>query len=457
MEKFKKIFKTINPIDNSIIKTYYFLSEKDINTKLSIAHNAYKNWKNYSFDYKIKCLKRLYLIIQYSIDEIAFLITKEMGKPINQSYTEIKKSINLCKYYSNLDKSIFYQDLPNVTKYKKSYVRFEPIGAILGIMPWNYPIWQTIRSTIPNLLLGNVILIKPAINTSGCSILLEKMFIKSDFPKGIFQILLVDVNQIENIIANDVIQGVTFTGSSLVGSVIASISGKYIKKSILELGGNDAFVVMKDINDIKKIAKLATKSRLNNTGQTCISAKRFIVDKSIVDDFIDIVISEMKKYNRGNLYDKSTKIGYIARFDLSEKLYKQYNNIVSKAKICLATKRDGNFFHPSLLKIENNNFIINQEEIFGPIGIVSTFYEEKEIPYIINNTFYGLGASIWTEDIEKAEIISKEIDTGMVFINEIVKSDPCFPFGGVKKSGYGRELSILSIKEFSNWKTIIIK
>ncbi|WP_185857241.1 aldehyde dehydrogenase family protein [Blattabacterium cuenoti] len=449
------MFQTINPVNDNVLKTYYFLSNKNIDFKLSEAQNAYNKWKNYPFNLKIECLTKFCFFMKKATDIMAYSITQEMGKPITQSHAEVNKSINLCKYYCEFQKSIFIKKI--YTEYKISYVKFESIGAILGIMPWNYPIWQTIRSTIPNLLLGNVMLIKPAINTTECSLILEKLFLESGFPKGIFQVLLMDINQIESVIAHPAIQGVTFTGSTLTGSIIGSLSGKYIKKSVLELGGNDAFVVLKDVENIGKIAKLATESRLNNTGQTCISAKRFIVDKTIINDFIDAVIQEMKTYHRGNLYDESTKIGYISRHDLSEKLYQQYKNIIlNGGKICLEITRDGNFFSPSLLKIENDNCIVKKEEIFGPIGIIYSFSQERTIPDIVNNTPYGLGASIWTKDLEKAEEISKKIDTGMVFINEVVKSDPRFPFGGVKNSGYGRELSSLSIKEFSNCKTVVI-
>ncbi|WP_185881824.1 aldehyde dehydrogenase family protein [Blattabacterium cuenoti] len=448
-------FHTINPVDNNILNTYSFIENKDIRDKLSIAQKAYEKWKDFSFSSRIGYIMKLSSSMQDLIDIIAYLITQEMGKPITQSRLEVKKCIKLCEYYYHLEESILFQDIP--TEYEKSYVRFESIGSILGIMPWNYPIWQTIRFVIPNILLGNVIVLKPATNTAGCSLLLEKIFIESGFPKGVFQVFLMDIPKIESVIADPIIQGVSFTGSHLAGSHIGYLSGKYIKKSVLELGGNDAFVVMRDVEDLKKTAKLATESRLNNTGQTCISAKRFIVDNFIVDDFIDLVIQEMKQYQRGDVHDESTKIGYISRVDLSEKLYKQYQDIISNGgKVCLQTTRDENFFSPCLLKIEDNNFSYNQEEIFGPIGIVYTFYNEEEIPSMVNATCYGLGASIWTKDIKKAEFLSKKINTGMVFVNEIVKSDPRFPFGGIKKSGYGRELSVLSIKEFSNCKTIII-
>ncbi|WP_185873772.1 aldehyde dehydrogenase family protein [Blattabacterium cuenoti] len=449
------IFKTINPVDNNVLKTYSFIKDNEINNKLLIGHQAYKKWKNVSFEEKVKFVNRLSYKMKNLIEIIAYLITQEMGKPINQSYLEINKSINLCQYYSFLKKSIFLKKIP--TEYKKSYIKFDPIGVILGIMPWNYPIWQIIRFSIPNILLGNVIIIKPSMNTAGCSLILEKIFIDAGFSEGIFQVCLIDIPKIELLIANDIIQGVSFTGSHFSGSSVGSLSGKYIKKSVLELGGNDAFVVLKDVKNIEKIAKIATESRLNNTGQTCISAKRFIIDHTIVDDFIDLVIQEMKKYKKGDLYDIYTKIGYISRIDLSEKLHKQYKNILLHGgKICLEITRDKNFFSPSLLKIEDFS-LFKEEEIFGPIGLIYTFYNEKEIIPMINATDYGLGASIWTQDLKKAEILSQEINTGMVFINEMVKSDPRFPFGGIKKSGYGRELTISSISEFSNCKTIIMK
>ncbi|WP_238784741.1 aldehyde dehydrogenase family protein [Blattabacterium cuenoti] len=456
LKKIHRMYQTFNPVNNKILKTYSFLSDEEINKKLSIANSAYNKWKNYSFEYRIKCLIQLSHNLYKTIDILSYYITQEMGKPITQSRLEIKKSISLCKYYYNIDISIFLKNIS--TSYKKSYVIYEPIGPILGITPWNYPIWQPIRSAIPNLLLGNVIFIKPAINTTECSIFLEKIFLESGFPKGVFQILLVDNNKIEHIIKNDIIQGVTFTGSYYTGKIIGSLSGKYIKKSILELGGNDSFIVMRDVDEkIEKIAKLATKSRLNNTGQACISAKRFIVDESIIDDFIHIVIKEMKKYCKGDLYDDSTKIGYLSRSDLSEKLNQQYFDIISNGgEVCLEIEREENFFSPSLLKIKHDNLLVNKEEIFGPIGLIISFSKEEEIPFIVNNTIYGLGSSIWTKDLEKAEKLSKKIETGMIFINEIVKSDPRFPFGGIKKSGYGRELSDLSIMEFTNCKVVVM-
>ncbi|WP_223843680.1 aldehyde dehydrogenase family protein [Blattabacterium cuenoti] len=459
MTKNNNIVQTINPVDNRILNKYFFLNEKNIERKLYISNQAYKIWKNISIKERIFYLKELSFHMKKKMDHIARLITIEMGKPISQSRLEIKKSIELCNYYANhINDSIFFHYINEKKFHGKCYVEYSSIGPIIGFMPWNFPIWQTIRSSIPNIMLGNVILIKPSTNTSGCSFLLEKIFLRSGFPKGIFQILLIDIDQTESVISHDIIQGVTFTGSYKIGSIIGSLSGKHIKKSILELGGNDAFVVMKDVRDLQKVAKYAVQSRLNNTGQTCISAKRFIVDELILDNFIDLVVQEMKKFHKGDLFDSSTKIGYISRIDLSDRLYKQYLKILSSnGKICLSSNREGNFFSPSLLKIEKNNSFISQEEIFGPIGIIMSFSNENEIPDIVNNTLYGLGASIWTEDLKKAEIISKEIQTGMIFINDIVQSNPMYPFGGVKKSGYGRELSLLSIKEFANCKTFFVK
>ncbi|WP_185882860.1 aldehyde dehydrogenase family protein [Blattabacterium cuenoti] len=452
------MIRTINPVDNKILQEYNFLSKKEIDKKLSISKDSYQEWKYFSIRRRKEFLKRFYSCLKKNIYDIASIITQEMGKPIIQSIFEMNKSIDLCKYYYNVKYKIFRKEINKKDEYEKCYIKYDPIGTIIGIMPWNYPIWQIIRFSIPNLLLGNVIIIKPSLNTSGCSVFLERIFIESGIPKGVFQIFLVKNNEIEYIISSNIIQGVSFTGSQNTGSFIGSLSGKNIKKSVLELGGNDAFVVMKDVKNIKKIAKIATESRLNNTGQTCISAKRFVVDELIVDDFIDLVIQEMKTFHRGDLFDKSTKIGYISRKDLSDKLYRQYINVIFHGgKICLKIKRDQNFFSPSLLKVNKMNNVVRKEEIFGPIGIIISYSKEKEIPHIVNNTPYGLGTSIWTMDIEKAENISKNIDSGMVFINDMVKSDPSFPFGGVKKSGYGRELSTSFVGEFSNCKTVVIK
>ncbi|WP_185877299.1 aldehyde dehydrogenase family protein [Blattabacterium cuenoti] len=454
------MFNTINPVDNTIIETYNFFSKKEIDNILLKSSSSYKEWNNITLDTRIFFIEKLYSCMKKKIDILSTYITKEMGKPIIQSKYEVDKSIKLCKYYCDIKEDLFVQDInikhdKKYTFQKKYYIKYEPIGCILGITPWNYPIWQIMRSSIPNLILGNVILIKPALNTIGCSLIIEKIFIESGFPKGVFQVLKVKNNMIEYIISNDIVQGVTFTGSTNTGSIIGSISGKYIKKSILELGGNDSFIVLKDVKNIDKVAKFAVESRLNNTGQTCISAKRFIVDKFVINEFIDLIIKEMKKFKEGDLYNDKTKIGYISRYDFSEKLYKQYKDIIlNGAFVCLESKRNRNFFSPSLLKITKENMV--QEELFGPIAILIPFYKEKEIPSIVNNTIYGLGASIWTNNIDKAKSISKNINTGMVFINDIVKSHPYLPFGGIKKSGYGRELSIHSIKEFSNWKTIVI-
>ncbi|WP_185873235.1 aldehyde dehydrogenase family protein [Blattabacterium cuenoti] len=451
------MFCTINPENNKVINKYFFLSKKEIENKLIISNNAFQKWKNIYYNIKIKYIKKLYFLILKNKDYIAKIITQEMGKPIKESESEIDKSINLCKYYCNI-KNINTTKKICDEKYYKSYIRYEPLGSILGITPWNYPIWQIIRFSIPNLILGNVILVKPSINTSGTSIFLEKLFYISGFTIGSFQILLIKDSDINNVISSDVVHGISFTGSTNSGKTIGSISGKNIKKSIMELGGNDAFVVLKDTkNNLKKIAKLATISRLNNTGQSCISAKRFIVDKDIINDFIDLIIYEMKKFKKGNLYDKDTRIGYISRSDLSDKLYNQYKKILlNGGKICLRTKRNRNFFSPSLIQVNKENKILNKEELFGPIALIIPFYKEKEIINIVNNTIYGLGTSIWTNDIEKAEKLSYKINSGMVFINKVVESSPIFPFGGVKKSGYGRELSLYSINEFSNCKTIVI-
>ncbi|XOD67917.1 MAG: aldehyde dehydrogenase family protein [Flavobacteriales bacterium Tduv] len=451
-----KTFNTVNPVNGYILNTYAYLRETELIDKLLLTAQAYKKWKHLSFKDRARYISAIAKKTEENIEPAALLITKEMGKPIAQARAEIHKCIQLCHYYSNLpEETIGFENMPT-SGYSKSFVRFDPIGAIFGIMPWNYPFWQVFRYSIPNLLVGNTILLKHALNTTACGLFIENIFIDTGFPKGTFQNLLIDLPQVETVIAHTTVQGVTLTGSNKAGSSVASLASKHIKKSVLELGGNDAFIVMKDA-DLNKAAQQAVASRLNNTGQTCVSSKRFIVDQAIASKFIEAVIEEMKNYQGGDLYDENTRLGFISRSDLSERLFRQYcDAVVHKAKICLPTKREENFFTPALLQVEVGNPIL-KEEIFGPIGLVMTFSEETEMLHLINDTPYGLSASLWTKDLSKAEILTYEIDTGMIFINEIARSYPHLPFGGVKQSGYGRELSISALKEFLNWKTILVK
>ncbi|XOD69022.1 MAG: aldehyde dehydrogenase family protein [Flavobacteriales bacterium AspAUS03] len=449
-------FDTINPANGDTLNTYTYLTEVELSVRLSLSSSAYKGWKCRSFQDRAQCIAAITKKMGENIKSAAQLITQEMGKPIAQARAEIHKCIDLCQYYLGLSEAILAIEHIPMDNYSKSYVRFDPIGAILGIMPWNFPFWQVFRYSIPNLLIGNTILLKHAPNTTACGLFIENLFIETGLPEGIFQALLIDIPQVETVIAHAAVQGITLTGSNKAGSIVASLAGKYIKKSTLELGGNDAFIVMKDA-DLKNATQIAAAARLNNTGQTCISAKRFVVDQAIATEFIEAVIEEMKAYSGGNLYDEHTKLGFISRTDLAEKLLRQYcDAVINGAKVCLQTQREGNFFSPALLQAKSNNPIL-KEELFGPIGLVLTFSSESEMLRLVNDTPYGLSASIWTQDLDKAEVLTKEIDTGMVFVNEMVRSYPSLPFGGVKQSGYGRELSTGALKEFLNWKTVVIK
>ncbi|XCI75120.1 MAG: aldehyde dehydrogenase family protein [Flavobacteriales bacterium] len=451
-----KTFDTINPENGHTLNTYTYLTEAELSDRLSLSASAYKWWKCQSFQYRTQCITAIIKKMEENIESAAQLITQEMGKPIVQAFTEIHKCIDLCQYYSGLSEATLALEHIPMDDYHKSYVRFDPIGVIFGIMPWNFPFWQVLRYSIPNILIGNTVLLKHAPNTTACGLFIEKLFIEADLPEGVFQTLVIDLPQVETVIAHAAVQGITLTGSNKAGSIVAALAGKYIKKSTLELGGNDAFIVMKDAN-VKSTAQIAAASRLNNTGQTCVSAKRFVVDQTIATEFIEAVIEEMKAYPGGNLYDEHTKLGFISRTDLAEKLLRQYcDAVINGAKVCLHTQREGNFFSPALLQTKADNPIL-KEELFGPIGLILTFSSESEMLHLVNDTPYGLSASIWTQDLDKAEALATGIDTGMVFVNDMVRSYPYLPFGGVKQSGYGRELSTAALKEFLNWKTIVIK
>ncbi|WP_196893200.1 NAD-dependent succinate-semialdehyde dehydrogenase [Aureivirga marina] len=449
-------FETINPENQEVIQEYTYLTLEQLHEKLDLSKHAFTYWKTESLEarkFLINNVKEL--LITKKLD-YANVITTEMGKPISQSIAEIEKCAALCDYYIGIvDESLAHREFH--TEFKKSYVRYDPIGAVFGIMPWNFPFWQVFRYVIPNILVGNVVLLKHAQITTGCSLKMQELFEEAELPKGVFQALVLDKKHTEEVIKNSIVAGVTLTGSEPAGRIVASLAGKYLKKSVLELGGSDPFLVCKDA-DIVKAAKNAVFSRLINTGQTCISAKRFIVEKEVSEKFITAAILEIERIKSGSLLDENTQIGFMAREDLADTLEKQLEDLErSGGEILVGGDRDGNFFSPSLVKVDKENTYANYEELFGPIGVVTVVDSEEEMISIANNTPFGLGAAVWSENIEKAEEIAGKIEAGCVAINDFVKSDPRFPFGGVKNSGYGRELSSNALHEFVNIKTVYVK
>jgi succinate-semialdehyde dehydrogenase/glutarate-semialdehyde dehydrogenase len=449
------MLKSINPYDQSDVGQYEEYSPSLVQEKLNKSALAFKDWKKTSFAHRAELMLKASTLLVKNKEEYARMITLEMGKVLSEARAEVEKSAGACQYFAE-NAERFLADEVIATGSRKSFVSFHPTGTILAIMPWNFPFWQVIRFAAPALMAGNVGVLKHASNVSGCSLLLEKIFQEADFPPGVFQSLLIDNRQIEPVLQSDIVQGVALTGSEFAGTQVASIAGKYIKKAVLELGGSDPFIVLADA-DLENAAKVATQSRMQNAGQSCISAKRFIVDKSIKDEFTSHFLKNIKALKQGDPFLQETTTGPLARVDLAEALEKQLNSSVSHgAKLLAGGRGRGANFLPSLLDQVKPGMQAFDEETFGPLAALVTVSSEEEAVDIANQSRYGLGSSVWTRDLERGERVARQIESGSVFINALMKSDARLPFGGVKKSGYGRELSEFGIREFVNIKTISI-
>lgn len=449
------VFKSIYPYTLETIAEYGIMSEAVLESKLDLSAKAYRHWKKTSFAERSALMIRVAdLLIQHR-DEYATLVTNEMGKILREAKAEVEKCASACRYYAEHAES-FLQDVDQPSDAKKSYVTYDPVGAILAIMPWNFPFWQVFRFAAPYLMAGNVALLKHAPNVCGVALAIEKLLLEAGFPEGVFQTLIVDIDMTEKIIDHDIVQGVTLTGSELAGSKVGALAGKAIKKSVLELGGSDVVIVLEDA-DMQKAAQVAALSRMQNAGQSCIAAKRFITVGNAKESFTAAVQNEISKLKQGNPFDENITTGPMARIDLAEKLEEQFKRSLGKgAHLVTGGERNGCNFTPALLTNVTEGMATFDEEVFGPVASIIEAKDEVEAIRFANDSRYGLGAAIWSADLEKAQVLAKEIEAGGVFINALVKSDPRYPFGGVKKSGYGRELSHFGIHEFMNIKTIYV-
>ena len=450
-----KLFKSIFPYDQTEIAAYKILSDAEIDTALSTSEKIFPHWSCKTFLERAEVLKNVAALLLEKKEQLAKLITNEMGKVVKEAIAEVEKCALGCTYYAE-NAEQFFEDEIIQTKYKKSFVAFQPIGAVLAIMPWNFPLWQVFRFAAPTLMAGNVALLKHAPNVCGCSLAIQQLFEEAGAEHGVFQSLIADTDITEKIMKADIVQAVSLTGSEKAGSSVAAIVSSQIKKSVLELGGSDAFIVLAD-SDIQKAAEVAVISRMQNAGQSCISAKRFIVVKDVLNDFTDAVKAQIQKLKQGNPFDASVTTGPLARLDLAEKLHSQIHQSVEKgAEIILGGAMDGCNYQPTLLMNVKQGMPAFEEEIFGPVFCVISVSDETEAIKLANASRYGLGGNIWTKNIDKGIALAKKINSGSVFINSMVKSEPALPFGGVKKSGYGRELSRHGIMEFVNVKTIAV-
>ncbi|MFV8269787.1 NAD-dependent succinate-semialdehyde dehydrogenase [Flavobacterium sp. GT2N3] len=449
------VFKSINPFSQVVIAEYEVLTDAQLNQKLHVAERAFKNWKQSSFDQRAVMMKKLAHILREKKEELGLLITNEMGKILSESISEVEKSANNCDFYAENAEKMLKDDYYD-TPYKSMSV-YDPMGAVFAIMPWNYPFWQVLRYAAPAIMAGNVTLLKHASNVIGCAKAIEKAFLEAGFPEGVFQQITITIPQVEGVIASDIVHGVTLTGSEGAGSSVASLAGKHLKKSVMELGGSDAFIVLNDAN-LEKAATVATQSRMLNAGQACICAKRFIVTEKVADEFTTLFTQKIKTLQQGNPLGQGINMGPLARLDFVDKLASQLEKSLQQgAKLLVGGEHEGCNFQPTLIDFVDSNNIAFQEETFGPLATIIRAKDENDAITIANNHRYGLASTIWTEDRENAYRLARRIEAGNVFVNSLVRSDSRVPFGGIKKSGYGRELGTIGIKEFMNMKSLIIE
>lgn len=439
---------TTNPYTQKKIQQYSFLKDEELNLKLNTAQKSYKNWKNTSFKEREQLGIKLKELMLSRKESLANLISTEMGKPITQCLAEVVKTSTLVDYFTSNTANF----LKNIDLDENTYVSYHPTGAVFGIMPWNFPLWQVFRYAFPNIMAGNVCLLKHAPNVTGCAIAIQQLFEDAGYPKHVFTNLIIDIPQVEQVIAHNVVQGVCLTGSTKAGSSVAALAGKYLKKSVLELGGTDASIIMEDA-DFDTALTSAFDSRTANSGQVCIAAKRIFIPKNKLEYAINFFKKKITDLKQGNPLDENTQIGPISKAEFLPVLQNQVEKTIKNgAELIVGGKIKEPFYETTLLVVNKENAML-KEEIFGPVICVIPYENTDTLIEEVNNSEYGLGTAIWSTNIEKAKSLAEKIEAGYVSINFKVTSDPKFPFGGIKKSGYGKELGEHGLKTFLNAKT----
>ncbi|MFM2385550.1 MAG: hypothetical protein RL660_307 [Bacteroidota bacterium] len=451
-------FISINPANLKRIATYTVDKQSTIEQKLTRSHRAFTAWRTSKVKDRVQLLLRLEKAILSRKEDLATMATLEMGKPISQSIKEVEKCAFVCRYYADRLPG-FLADITIESSATHSYVSFQPLGSILAVMPWNFPYWQVFRSLVPIIAGGNAYVLKHANNVTGCALLVQEVMQAAKAPEGLCELLLVPVEKLPGIIAHQHIAAVTCTGSTRAGRAIATAAGAVIKKCVLELGGSDASVFLSDA-PIKESVASAAFSRLINNGQSCIAAKRFVVTKSQHNKIVEALAAEFSAIKIGDPMDMATDLGPLARLDLAETLHAQVKASARKgARIleCNFTPDFPTYFAPTILTNVQEGMVAYQEELFGPVASIITAQNNKHAIQIANDSNYGLGAAIYSKDGAKAEHLAKyELDAGNCFVNDFVRSVPGMPFGGIKQSGYGRELGSWGMHEFMNVKTVYV-
>ncbi len=453
------VLKSVNPFNGELLGEYNEHGNNHVNSALEKAESAFKKFRKTSFKYRAEHMLNCAKILRENKESYASVITGEMGKVIKESVAEVEKSAWVCEYYAQHAEKFLQDEKLNVHD-GTSYLVYDPLGIILAVMPWNFPFYQVFRFAPTAVMAGNVVILKHASNVPQCGLLIEEIFKRAGFDEGIFQTLLVRSDKVNSLIDDPRIRAVTITGSTEAGMDVARRAGLNIKKSVLELGGSDPFIILEDA-DINTAADIAAKARMINCGQSCIAAKRFIIEEKIYDEFISKFQKNLHRLKFGNPMDETSDYASMASPELKEILACQVKKSIEKgANILWSDNKapdEGSFYNPTIITEIRPGMPAHEEELFGPAASVFKVKSTAKAIEQANNSDFGLGASIWTQDIDRVKNIARDIESGVVYVNGLVASRPEIPFGGIKKSGYGRELAHLGIREFVNQKTIFIK
>ena len=458
-------FQSINPATEAVLASFDEFTAKQTEAALAEADAAFREWRSMSVAERATPMRRAAALLRERKARYGGLITAEMGKPIVAAEAEVEKCAWVCDFYAE-NAARFLADEPVHTEARASYVAFEPLGVVLAVMPWNFPFWQVLRFAAPTMMAGNSAVLKHASNVPQCALAIEAVFRDAGFPRGAFRTLLLSGEKVDGLIADSRVRAVSLTGSDLTGEKVAAAAGKALKKTVLELGGSDPFIVLADA-DLETAAAVAVKARFQNAGQSCIAAKRFIVEEKAAEEFERLFAAGIKKLKTGDPTDRTVDVGPLARSDLRDGLDRQVRESVARgARVVLGGKSragKGYFYEPTLvltprppLPSGEGEMPVLCEETFGPVAALVRVPDADAAVALANDTQFGLGASLWTQDLDRARDLAGRIEAGSVFVNAMVASDPRLPFGGVKRSGYGRELGSFGIHEFVNIQTVLL-
>jgi len=449
----------VNPATGELLKTYDEMTPGETAAAVEEAHAAWTSWRTVPFAERARPMKKAAAVLRERKEEFARLMALEMGKPLKQGISEAEKCALGCDYYAEHAEAHLAPETVK-TEASKSYVAFEPLGVVLAVMPWNFPFWQVFRFAAPALMAGNTGVLKHASNVPGCALAIEDVFVRAGFPKGVFRTLLVGSRQVKAVIEHPLVSAVTLTGSTPAGKAVAAQAGAVLKKTVLELGGSDPYIILEDA-DLDDAVNTCATSRLINSGQSCVNAKRFIVIEALAAAFTEKLVAAMKTKKVGDPLAEGTEIGPQARPDLRDELHAQVMDSVAKGATLLLGGEippgKGSFYPPTVLADVRPGMPAYNEELFGPVASVFSARDEAEAVRIANDSVFGLGAAVFTRDAARGERLARTLEAGCTFVNTLVASDPRLPFGGIKESGYGRELGTYGIKEFVNIKTVYVK